>query len=189
MPAQDIMPFRSEHGGVPPLYYFRMGALTTDTTEDTSWEVGYILTLDPSAGDINAEVDGAVAPSKKTTFIAAASSADLIQLHNGTSGAATHNIYVPCYSLADGTEFITRWAYNNSDTELAITAAGGIYQGVTGDLWVDDGTATMVGHRHGFDINGDGCIVTRVLDEQGRDSAEVGAGTGYWLVFKLCDQS
>ena len=185
MPAYDIMPFRSEHGGVPPIHYFRMGALTTADTENTSWLAGHVMTLDPAAGDINAHTDGAVAAGATTTFISAASSADLLQLHNGTSGAATHNIYVPCYSLFDGTEFITRFAYNNSDTELAITSGGGIFQGVTGDLWCDDVVTTLVGHRFGFDINGDGAIVTRVLDQQGRDSAMDGAGTGYWLVFKL----
>ena len=94
-----------------------------------------------------------------------------------------------CTAFKDGQEFITRNVFSNSDTALDPTEANGVYQGVTCDFWVSDATATMVGHIHGIDINGDGMIVTRVLDAQGRDSHEPGVGTLTYVVFKLVTAS
>jgi len=55
--------------------------------------------------------------------------------------------------------------------------------GDTGDLWVSDATTTVDGHSHGFDINGDGLVVTRLLDSQGRN-ADISGDTITHIVFK-----
>ena len=187
MPARDIMPFVTLTGKHPALHYFRMGALTTgDTTENTGWETGYLMVLAPGTGDIDCFAGNDVlAPSAAINFIAAAGSNELLQLHNGTSGAATHDIYVPVYSLSDGQEFITRNVVNGNDTALTPIEGNGVFLGVTCDFRADDAVATKAGHIHAIDLSGDGMIITRILDDQGRDSHLPGAGTPTQVVFKL----
>lgn len=187
MPAQDIMPFAGSSHGQPRVHSFRMGGGTTDTTENTSWEVGYILTLDGAAGDINPEIDGAVVPVLGSTFIAGASSANLIQLFNATSGAATHGLLVPTWEVNDGTEFETLNIVSGNDTQLAPTPGNSVFVGATADLWVDDVVTTMVGHIHGLDLGGDGLVITRITDNQGNDVGLEQTGTPTRMVFKVQD--
>ena len=168
MARHDIMPYLSEHGGHRRTVSFQVGGGTTDTGEDTSWRAGNVVRVDAAVGDVNPHVDGAADPADGTYYIAAADSQGLISLNGGTSGGATHLFEVPCYDLADGQEFVTANVYNNSDTELDLDT--GFQVGDTADLWVDDATATLDGHNHGIDINGDFFTITRKLDALGRNS-------------------
>lgn len=181
MGFRDIWPFFSEHGGHDRVHSYRMGALVTNDTEDTSWSQGYWLVIDAAVGDINMEVDGAVDPAGGLHYIAAASSADLITANGGTSGAATHDIYVPVYDVYGGAEFWTRNVTDTNDTQIGPISGGGsgamtgVLVGVTADGWVDDTTATMIGHEHGIDINGDFFVITRLLDVNNNDTWLTGA--------------
>lgn len=181
MGFRDIWPFFSEHGGHDRAHGYRMGALTTDDTQDTSWEQGYWLAVDAAVGDINEVVDGAVDPAGGLHYIAAASSAALIKTNGGTSAAATHDIIVPVFDVYGGAEFWTRNITDTDDTQIGPISGGGsgamtgVLIGVTADGWVDDTTATMIGHAHGIDINGDFFVITRLLDVNNRDSWLTGA--------------
>ena len=189
MAFDDIRPFESQNGGHDTINHFRLGGAITNTVEDTSWERGYVLQIDPAVGDINPEIDGTVDPAEGFTYLAMASSANLIAAAKGVSGAASHDITVPCYAMGEGMSFRTRNAFNNNDTNVGpATGTGsgamtGIFVGVTCDLWVDDTTTTMVGHDHGIDINGNFFTITRILDDQGRDTWASG-GTADWIVFR-----
>ena len=190
MPLNDIRPFASEHGGHDRVQNFRMGALTTDTGEDTGWLRGYIMIVDAGVGDINAGNDAAIDPATGLSgYIATSDSAGLIAANKATSGAATFLIPVPVYSMYGGAEFVTRNVYNNSDTNLGpSTGTGdgtmtGVFVGVSCDLHVDDSTATMIGHDHGIDINGNYFTITRILDANGQDSWRTGA-TADQIVFR-----
>ena len=192
MPVDDIMPFASEHGGHDLLRYFRMGALTTATSgEDTSWERGYWMLDVVADADMNPIVDGADDPAAEPfIYVAAASSAGLIQTRGGTSGAATHAIRVPCYDIYSGMEFRTRNVFAAaSDTNVGPIAGAGdgtmtnVVVGATADVWVDDTTATMVGHVHGLDLAGNFFEITRILDTSGEDTF-ISSGTADWVVFR-----
>ena len=183
MAARDIMPFVSEHGGTSRIVSYRMGALTTNDTEDTSWLEGEVLVVNAAVGDIDAEIDGAADPAGGLHAIAAGSSQGLISVNNGTSGATTHAITVPCYDIYDGGEFVTRNVYNNSDTNIGPNGSGamtGVLVGVTADFWVDD---SATAHEHGLDINGDFFVITRILDANNKDTYLSG-GTADKVVFK-----
>lgn len=175
MAARDIMPALSEHGGHNSVRHFRMGALTTDATEDTSWLEGEVLLLDGAAGDINyggVGAAGTISAAGGLTFVAAASSAGLIAAAGGTSGAATHNIMVPCYDMADDQQvWVTRNVFDNSDTNIGPAGTGTnltLLVGMLVDLWVDD--SSFPGHVWGLDLNaGAHFVVERILNATGQD--------------------
>lgn len=185
MAQDDIRPVVDAHGGHKLMRHFRMGALTTDATEDTSWERGEILLLDAAVGDINPAgtgAGGAEDPSGGLHYIAAAGSSELIAHNNGTSGAATHDISVPVYDVNNGGEFKTQNVYSNSDTNLGPGGNGamtGVLIGVTCDFWVDD---SATAHIHGIDINGDYFTITRIVDSEGRDTWLTGNDPA-WVYF------
>ena len=192
MPVDDIMPFVSEHGGHDKINYFQMGDVTTSTVEDTSWERGYWLQYIVGDPGVDALVDGTDDPASITNqiVVSAASSAGLIQTRGGTSGAATHAIRVPCYDVYSGMEFRTRNVFaSGSDTNVGPLAGAGdgtmtnVVVGATADVWVDDTTATMVGHVHGLDLAGNFFEITRILDTSGEDTF-ISSGTADWVVFR-----
>ena len=191
MPVDDIMPFTSEHGGLDRILYFRMGASTTNTGENDSWERGYWMIYNQGAADIDAANTDQEDPASITNpiYVSAASSAGLIQTRGGTSGAATHAIRVPVYDIYSGMEFRTRHVFSNSDTDLGPVSGGGngtmtsVVVGATADVYIDDSTATMVGHVHGLDITGNWFEITRILDATGEDTFISGA-TADWIVFR-----
>jgi hypothetical protein len=178
MAAYDIMPFTAAVSR--PVLTFRMGALTTDGAEDTSWNVGEVLRVEAAVGDINEHTDGAADPSDGTYYLAAAGSAELILANGGTSGADTHDIYVPVYDMTQGDEFVTANVVSGDDTQLALTVAAGVVVGVTGDLWTDDAAAA---HVHNLDIGGNFFVITRRLDALGRD-ADISGAACTRVVFK-----
>ncbi len=184
MSARDIWPFAPNGDAKgPAVRHFQMGAGTTDSGEDTGFLEGNWMVLDTAVGDINPLVDGADAPGPGDIFVSAASSRALKAISLVRDGNATGiaRIMVPCYDVTDGSEFVTRLAYNNNDTELDLDS--GFQIGDTFGCWVDDAVTTLVGHNHGIDLNGSGFIVTRKLDAQGRDSIISGAATTQ-VVFK-----
>ena len=190
MPVDDIRPFASEHGGHDLLRYFRMGTNVTDTGENSSWERGYwMLNIIASAHTLPFTGNDVDDPAGRDIYVAAASSAGLIQSRGGTSGAATHAIRVPVYDIYSGAEFKTRNVFNNTDTNLGPISGGGdgtmtgVVVGATADIYVDDSTATMVGHVHGIDINGDWFEITRLLDDLGEDTF-ISGNTVDWIVFR-----
>ena len=190
MPVDDIRPFASEHGGHDKLVYFRMGNLTTKTSgEDTSWERGYWMLDVVADADMNVATDGDDPAAEPNIYVAAASSAGLIQTRGGTDGAATHAIRVPCYDVYSGMEFKTRNVFSGTDTNLGPISGGGdgtmssVVVGADADIWVDDSTATMVGHVHGLDIAGDFFDITRILDDLGEDTY-ISGRTADWIVFR-----
>ena len=192
MPVDDIMPFTSEHGGLDRILYFRMGASTTNTGENDSWERGYWMIYNQGAADIDAANTDQEDPASITNpiYVSAASSAGLIQTRGGTSGAATHAIRVPCYDIYSGMEFRTRNIFaSGSDTNVGPIAGAGdgtmtnVVVGATADVWVDDTTATMVGHVHGLDLAGNFFEITRILDTSGEDTF-ISSGTADWVVFR-----
>jgi hypothetical protein len=170
MAARDIMPFTA--ATARPALSFRMGALTTDSTEDTSWNIGEVLILDAAVGDINEHPDGTLAPDGGLAYLAAAGSAELIALAGATSGAATHAIEVPCWDVTGGEEFVCTNVYSGDDTELALTVAAGVIPGITADFWTDDSAAA---HKHGLNIAGDYFVITRMLDADNRNFLISGA--------------
>jgi hypothetical protein len=168
-----------------------MGALTTSATASTSWEVGEPLLLAVATGDIDLVADGATNPTANLIFIAAASSAGLLQLHNGVSGAATHNIMVPCWALESGCEYVAKWMYTASDVIIAMDPAV-IFVGDTVGLWRDDlagGTGpnaeSLAGVNGDFGVNtgGTGLSITGYLDADGRHANESGATVAERVLF------
>ncbi len=182
MAFRDIRPYSSARGDHTRILHFRMGALTTDSAEDTSWLEGNIMLLSNTVGDIDAHIDGTLAPDGGLAYLAAAGSADLILKNGGTSGAATHDIMVPVYDFTQGDEFTTANISAGDDTQLDLDSAT-VLIGTTADLWVDDSVATMVGHLHGLDNAGDYFVITRKLDANGRNSLITGETT-VEIVFK-----
>ena len=174
MSFRDFVPYASPHGGNAHTLFYRMGALTTNSVEDTHWLEGEYLIIDPAVGDIDVAVDNSNDPETGLGGIAAASSEALIAKYGATSGAATFTIGVPVYDIYGGTEFSTQHIFNNSDTDLGPTSGGGdgtltgVFVGVTADIWVDD--STTAAHVHGLDINTNYFTITRLLDAQGHDT-------------------
>ena len=183
----DIMPADAALGGHNRVSHIRMGALTTNRTADTSWREGEVMLLNVSAGDIDVIPDG----TENITinhYIAAAASEDLIAYHNGTSGAATHDIMVPCYPLLgpDAGTFITQYVVTGSDTQLTSTQKDAILVGDTVGLWRDN-TATGITRngengRFAVDTGATGLRVLAKLDANGRDCDGPNGGTCVYFV-------
>ena len=191
MPIDDIRPFASQNGGHDKIQYFRMGALTTATSgQDTSWERGYWMINNAGQADMDVATDGDDPVTVGSNlYVAAASSAGLIQSRGGTDGAATHAIRVPVYDPYSGMEFKTRNVFSGDDTNLGPISGGGdgtmtgILVGTTYNVWVDDSTATMVGHVHGLDLAGDFFEITRLIDDLGEDTY-ISGNTVDWIIFR-----
>ena len=177
MATQDIMPYDSAHGGHERIVHFHMADSVTDNTTNTSWRAGEVLIQVPATGEISVIADG-IENVLVTHYIAAAGSADLIQYHNSTSGAATHAIMVPCYPITgnEGGTFITENAVTSSDTLLTAAQMDALFVGDTVGLWRDN-TATGVannGENGTFSVNsaGTGLQLIRKLDALGREGIE-----------------
>ena len=145
---------------------------------------------DAAQADMNVVTDGDDPVTVGANiYVAAASSAGLIQSRGGTDGAATHAIRVPVYDIYSGMEFKTRNVFNGGDTNLGPVSGGGdgtmtgIVVGTTYNVWVDDSTATMVGHVHGLDLAGDFFEITRLIDDLGEDTY-ISGNTVDWIVFR-----
>lgn len=187
MATQDIMPYDSHMGGHTRVHHFRMGAATTSATADTSWRQGEVLLQNVAAGDIDVIADGT---ENVTTnhYIAAAGSADLLQTHGATSGAATHDILVPVYPLTGpfASTFITRFVVTGSDVLLTSAEKDAILVGDTVGLWRDN-TATGVTNngengRFAVDTGATGLKLLRKLDANGNDCDGPNGGTCVFFV-------
>jgi len=163
---------------------------TATSGQDTAWERGYWMVFTSSAGTVTPAVDPDDPASVGTSiYLAAASSAGLIQSRGGTDGAATHSIRVPCYDIYSGAEFRTRHVFSGGDTDIGPISGGGdgtmgsVTVGATANPYVDDSTGTMIGHVHGIDIAGDWFEITRLIDDLGEDTF-ISGRTVDWIVFR-----
>lgn len=197
MAVYDIMPY---HGSprTARVEHKQMGGSSTTGTAGTSFRVGEWGTFDTAAGDINVTADGATNWSN-IHFIFAGNSDALIAKHKLTSGAATHNVTVPCWVIEDGVTYITRNLYNNSDTPVTPTVT---MIGDTCGAWRDNTAVTSAAYTHrpagqtglrdstdgvngvfGIDQNGTGLIIVDVLDSN-QESITRSAGTGVFVIFR-----
>jgi hypothetical protein len=189
MATQDIMPFNSPHGGHDRIVTARLGALSTINTTNTSFREGEPLLLDVAAGDVNVIADG---DSNVTTnhYIAAVSSQGVIETHNLTSGAATHDALVQMYPMtgADAPYFISQYVVTGAASDVLLTSAqkDAILVGDTLGIHRDN-TATGITNngengRMSFDTNGTGLKLVRKLDANLRDTDGPLGGTCVWFV-------
>lgn len=182
MAALDVMPFEAGENK-PTARSFRIGALTTNDTEDSSWLVGNWMVFNAGADDIDALTDGTDDPVSGNIFVSTTSSRGEIQSKGLTSGAATHAARTTVLQVTKGAQFITKNAFNGDDTNIGPAGTNTIGVGDTGDVWVSDATSTLAGHIHGLDTSADYFTVTRVLDANKEDTYVSGA-TAAWLVFE-----
>lgn len=180
MARDDIKPVASSVGGGSHAHVetFGMNVGTTQDTEDTSWLRGNWLLVDGSVGDIGPEIDGAILSSAGLIYVAASDSAATIQLWNTatTVATATGVGMQPTYDPSAGGTFSTTLVVTNNDTAITL-GTGAARVGATADGWVDDSTATLVGHNHGLDTNVAWYTITRIIDANGIDWYIDTAGT------------
>ncbi len=190
MGVRDIMPFVSSHGGHARVLHFPITAATSAETVATSWKEGEVLEL--VSNTLIVTPDQTADPHTGLVYIAAGSSAGLLKTKTGgTTTSDADGLAAPVYLMDEQTEFITRNVVNNNDTNIGPAGDGtmtSVVIGATCDLWRD---ATNPGPVSGdvngdfsFDINGNGMVITQILDSQKRPIAESG-GTAYWVVAKL----
>jgi hypothetical protein len=190
MGARDIMPFVSGRGGHARILHLPITAATSAETVATSWKEGEVLEL--VSNTLIVTPDGAADPHTGLVYIAAGSSAGLLQTKTGgTTTSDADGLGAPVYVLDADTEFITRNVVNNNDTNIGPAGSGAMTSvaiGATCDLWRDDtnpgGVSGNVNGDFSFDINGDGMVITQILDSQKRPITE-SSGTAHWVVAKL----
>ncbi len=187
MATHDIMPWSSPRGGHDRVLTFRMGALSTDITTNTSFRAGEPMLQAVGTGDIDVIADGALNPGTNH-YVAAASSQQLISLNGGTSGAATHNIEVPVWAFfgPDAGYFVTQYVVTGSDVQLTTAQKDAIFVGDTVGLNRDN-TATGVANngengRFSVDTGGTGLKLINKLDDRGRQSDISGQPTVFFVV-------
>jgi hypothetical protein len=191
MGARDIMPLASGQGR-PRIVSLPVGASTTSGTANTSWLEGEVVEVTAASGDIDVTPDGAADPHTGLVYIAAASSAGVLQTKTGgTTAGDADGLLCPCYVIGPGVEFVSRNVVSNSDTNIGPAGSGAMTSvtiGATCDLWRDNtNPGTVSGDVNGdfsFDINGDGMVITNILDSQNRPIAESG-GTADKVVAML----
>lgn len=189
MGARDIMPLATGQDGVR-IQAFPITANTSAATVATSWLEGEVVEL--VSNKIVVTPDGAADPHTGLVYIAAASSEGLLRAKTfGTTVGDLDNELVPCYTFEPGVEFVTRNVVNSNDTNIGPAGDGtmtSVLVGATGDLWRDDtnpgGVSGDVNGDFALDINGNGFIITRILDSQGDDTA-VSGRTADKVVFAL----
>lgn len=193
MGQRDIMPLTSVLGGHTRTVGLPVGANTTKSTANTSWLEGEPVTITAASGDIDCSADGALDPTSGLIYIAAGSSEGMITKFAGLAGTTgdADGQLCPCYVIDGETEFVTRNVFNNSDTNIGPAGSGAMTNvtiGATCDLWRDNtspGTVSGdVNGDMGFDINGDGMVITKILDANGRPTS-VTSDTAHWVVAKL----
>lgn len=198
MGAYDIMPFTASRGGHHRQIALPVGANTTAATANTSWLTGEILeiTYAEDAGDVDVTPDGSALPNTGLIYIAAGSSEGILQSRTGalTAGGAD-GLMAPCWVMDHGTEFVTRNAFNNNDTNVGPAGSGamtGVGIGVTCGLWRDNtnpGTVSGdVNGDMGIDVNTTSCVVTRLLDVNNQDTSVSGGDTDK-IVFMVVNET
>jgi hypothetical protein len=192
MGARDIMPFISGSGGHARIISLPVGANTTAAVASTSWQEGEVVEITAASGDIDCTPDGAADPNLGLVYIAAASSAGVLQTKKGnqTTGDAD-GLLCPVYCIDPDTEFITRNVVSGDDTNIGPAGngtMGSVTIGATCDLWRDDtnpgGVSGAVNGDFSFDIGGNAMTITQILDSQKRPTSVSGA-TAHWVVAKL----
>jgi hypothetical protein len=192
MGARDIMPLSSVMGGHCTIIALPVGAATSAGAAGTSWEEGEVVEITEASGDIDVTPDGAADPKGGLVYIAAASSAGVMQTKKGSqvTGIAD-GLLCPCYVMEAGVKFVSRNVVDSNDTNIGPSGDGtmaSVTIGATCDLWRDDtnpgGVSGGVNGDFSFDINGDGMVITDILDSQNRPTS-VSGGTADKVVAML----
>jgi hypothetical protein len=193
MGARDIMPFVSHAGAHHRIVSLPVGDDTSANTADTSWREGELVVLLTASNGIDVEGDGSTTPDADgLTYVAAGSSEGILRTVTGgtTTGDADQRM-CPCYQIDLDTEFVTRNAFNNSDTNIGPAGSGAMTNVVVGascGFWRDNTNpgpvSGDVNGDFGIDINTNGLVITRILDDQG-DDIGVSGRTADKIVFKM----